>query len=183
MLNKENITQQAISNKEIIQSANDTNIITNIYNLSYDNFYFYEQDIKDVIIFFNKNINNITQTDFPLINPVKLTEKNILNKMSLETFNSIKNKDLSYFGKIRSFLKNPKNEEYVTMYNNTTTDLQEIVKAHIGSIDTFDKIFLSLYQYIISKSTDDKDFMKIRTKILLFLHFMYYNCDIGLNPN
>lgn len=182
MLNNESVNQQAISNGNVYQSANDTNITTNYISISIDNFSFYEQDIKDVIIFFNSNINNIKQLDFPKIDSVELEKKNALNKLSPEIFQSIQNKDLSHFGKIRSFLKNPKNEIYVTMYNNTITELQEIVLANINLIDSFDKIFVALYQYVISNCKEDKSFMKIRTKILLFLHFMYYNCDIGVNP-
>lgn len=70
---------------------------------------------------------------------IDIEDKNRKNKLSQTYFNEINEKSLPQFGKIRAFLKDPRNEEYVEMYENTVTDLQNIVLTHINSVDSFEK--------------------------------------------
>nr|DAU88792.1 MAG TPA: hypothetical protein [Caudoviricetes sp.] len=181
LLGNSGITQEAYSGEDTYQAGRDNNITKITYAaLSSDNIFFYDDDIKDVIEFFYENLDSLNDTPFPDNKPIDLLSKNLKNKLTNNYFEEIKEKYLPQFGKIRSFLGNPRNEKYVKMYITTTEELQSLCLSLIPSVDCFDKIFQLLYQYIIRKREKDTKFMKIRTKVLLFLHFMYYNCDIGI---
>ncbi|EGT3605392.1 hypothetical protein FKF97_03010 [Clostridium perfringens] len=173
-------------NNSIEQNANNSNFVNqagnDIYNYFLNqvpDFEFYEQDIKEVILFFSesiKNDNTFINIDFDAI---KIKEKNKINHVSKECNELIVNKSLPKFGKINSFLTNPANEEYLTMYNSITFELQQLILGQFTEYKSFDNIFSSLYQHIIKNAKSDHAFMKVRTNVLVFLHFMYYNCDIG----
>lgn len=182
MLNtNKSISQEAISNKSSYQAGRDVNAIEiNIAPIDISNFSFYEEDIKETILFFHRNINSFKDTPFPDNKAIIIEKKNRLNNLSLEYFNDIKRDYLPYFGKIRDFLQNPKNYQYVDMYNSTVLELKSIVTAIRPHCIKFDTIFPLLYGRLINTYNNDKDFMRIRSKIYLFLHFMYYNCDIGI---
>lgn len=183
MLRKNDINQKAISLQgKINQAGRDNNINNyNYYNQNdLENITFYEDDIKEVIIFFNKCMDNISDSVCIDLKMIEIEEKNKKNKLSEIYFNEIRENSLSQFGKIKSFLKDSRNEEYVSMYERTVKDLQNIVLTYINSVDSFEKIITKLYRYIVDAQRNDKAFMKIRTKIIIFLHFMYYNCDIGI---
>lgn len=66
------------------------------------------------------------------------------------------------------------------MYNSTVLELKSIVAAIRPQCIKFDTIFPLLYGRLIDTYNHDKGFMRIRSKVYLFLHFMYYNCDIGI---
>ena len=175
MLNK-TLEQTAIGNGIFKQSGRD--LIDNSVNItvipSFDDFFIYEDDIKD-------NMATFIDTPFPNNSSILIDDKNILNNLSEDYYNSIILKNsLPHFGKIFNFLENPRNSKYVDIYYSITEELQNIVLAIKPTYSSFDLIFNFLYKTIASKCTADKQFMKNRTKVLLFLHFMYYNCDIGL---
>ncbi|MBN1077742.1 ABC-three component system protein [Clostridium botulinum] len=174
--NKNLMNQQAYSCRDTLQAARDINF----YTININDLYFYEDDIKEVITFFNSNISKFKDDPFPDTTPIEIKKKNKLNNLSKSYFDGIKDKYLSLFGKIRSFLSNPANSDYVNMYINTTEELNPLSISLLSSVGTFDTVFVLLYNHIIKNCKDDKAFMKIRTKVLLFLHFMYYNCDIGI---
>ncbi|MFR5471109.1 MAG: ABC-three component system protein [Romboutsia sp.] len=184
MLGRSNINQNETSSSgQINQAGRDNNVNNYSFNFSIsdiENITFYEDEIKDVIIFFNKCKDDISPPMYTDLKSIDIEDKNRKNKLSQTYFNEINEKSLPQFGKIRAFLKDPRNEEYVEMYENTVTDLQNIVLTHINSVDSFEKIITKLYQYVVDAQRDDKSFIKIRKKVLLFLHFMYYNCDIGI---
>lgn len=182
MLNtNSNISQQAVSLKNTYQAGRDVKSIEiNIAPIDISSFSFYEEDIKETIVFFHKNINSFKDIPFPDNKAVILEKKNILNNLSKEYFENIKRDYLPFFGKIRDFLQNPKNHEYVDMYNSTVLELKSIVAAIRPQCIKFDTIFPLLYGRLIDTYNHDKGFMRIRSKVYLFLHFMYYNCDIGI---
>ena len=179
MLNKSNNTlQTAFSGNDTYQSGNDINIIK-MAPIDIANFSFYEEDIKEIILFFNNNLGQFKDNPFPNNKSISIVNKNKLNNLSEEYFKDINENYLSFFGRIRDFLTNPKNSTFVNMYNSTASELNAIVMAIRPSLLNFDAVFPLLYSRIIELCKHDKNFMKTRTKIYLFLHFMYYNCDIG----
>lgn len=182
MLRRSNINQNATSlNGQVNQAGRDNNILNiTIKQDELENITFYEEDIKEVIVFFNECNKNSIQPLFMDFQPIEIEVKNKKNKLSELYFNEIKKNSLPQFGKIKAFLKDSRNEEYVEMYNNTVIDLQNIVITHISKVDSFEVIITKLYEYIVKSQRDDRAFMKIRSKVILFLHFMYYNCDIGI---
>ncbi|WP_099336443.1 ABC-three component system protein [Clostridium cadaveris] len=184
LIDNSKISQTADATGNVIQSGNDTNIsIINQefqFNLNPEDLYFYDEDIKNLIIFFTKNLGNISEIPFPDNEPIDLDKKNKKNKLSDDYFKRIQETHLPQFGQIRSFLRNPKNCEYVDMYLSTTEELQTHIYALLPKLNSFDLIFSLITQIILKNNSNDQQFMRIRTKVLLFLHFMYYNCDIGI---
>lgn len=177
MLNKIEITQTAHAQGDVLQAARDINVIK--YCTDYNIMRFYEDDIKEIIIFFSNVSNNINETNFIDNSSIPIEKKNEINNLSEDYFETIKSKSLPVFNKIQSFLSDPKNDYFVELYQNTTEDLQEKISANRHKVDKFQEIFDLLKTYIIESNRGDKTFLKYRNKIVLFLHFMYYNCDIG----
>lgn len=142
---------------------------------------FYEKDLKDMIIYFHENRTEIGEdlsnyiTKFESIDKEK---KNELNKLSKEYFDFIKKSSIQYFEEIERFLKDPKNEKYTLMYGNTINDLQEAIIVERSRFDTFDQIMKHLVDYVVKRNEDNlKD---RRNFVRVFIHFMYFNCDIGV---
>lgn len=177
MLNRKScVTQNAVSNNSY-QAGRDINIVERIDMCDFE---FYEEDIKETILFFNKNIGSLKDIPFPDNKGIAICRKNTINNLSESYFKLIEEDYLPLFGKIRDFLRNPKNEEYVEMYNNSVAEIKIIVEIQRRKFQAFEEMFKVLYNYLIKACKEDKNFMRIRTKAYLFLHFMYYNCDIGI---
>lgn len=141
---------------------------------------FYEKDIQDVILLFD-DMNNIFDTNFSqegnmLLN-IDKREKNILNNLSNEYFQFILDQSLAYFTEIESFLKDPKNRKYNLKYRNTVSDLQAFI---IQNREKF-LSFMDIIEYIVKciVGLDREDILERRSLVRIFVHFMYFNCDIG----
>jgi hypothetical protein len=137
---------------------------------------FDENDLKEIINSFSKidkkkgNLPNIPKRD--------IEKKNELNNLSKEYFNNVIKRNLLYLEQIREFLTNPINAEYLGKYENTIDDINEEIVVHRDEFDKFDLIFNYLYKFIIENNSELKS---NRSLVRLFLHYMYYNCDIGIN--
>lgn len=141
---------------------------------------FYEQDLKDIIIKFHdmrNELKQISKNAIPDLKYTKLAEKNELNTLSKEYFEFIKEKSLLYFSQIDDFLSAVKNRTYKEYYENTVSDLQEIILIKRNEFDKFEEIIHLLYNYVLEKSPE---LNCKRSLIRTFLHYMYANCDIGV---
>lgn len=141
---------------------------------------FYEKDIKKVIIVFSEQSKGIANqaesyiTSFDLINKI---EKNELNNLSSDYFEFLKSHSLQYFEEIETFLKNPINEEYTRMYANTISDLQAKISLERNRFTEFEFLIEHLVDFIVENNADGlRDLRKV---VRVFIHFMYFNCDIG----
>ncbi len=141
---------------------------------------FYEKELRDVIIVFSDEIKAISTeaksyiTSFTVIDKEK---KNELNNLSKDYFEFIKSHSLQYFEEIEKFLRDPKNEAYMRMYSNTVSDLQDIIIIERSRFNEFEHIIKHLVDFIVSNNGAKlKDIRKI---VRVFIHFMYFNCDIG----
>lgn len=143
---------------------------------------FYEKDIQEIILLFDKSKERIADeldkksnsSDYVFINK---EEKNRLNQLSDEYFDFIKQDSLPYFLDIDGFLKDPAHREYRRKYENTTSDIKAyMVKNH----DAFGS-FMDLLEAIIEiiADQDNKNLFDCRRLVRTFVHFMYWNCDIG----
>jgi len=104
-------------------------------------------------------------------------KKNELNNLSKDYFEFIKSHSLQYFEEIENFLREPKNETYTRMYSNTVSDLQDAITIDRNRYNEFDHIIKHLVDYIVDNNEDKlRDIRKI---VRVFIHFMYFNCDIG----
>jgi hypothetical protein len=141
---------------------------------------FYEKELRDVIIVFSEQSKAISTeaksyiTSFTVIDKEK---KNELNNLSKDYFEFLKNHSLQYFEEIKKFLRDPKNETYMKMYGNTVSDLQAQIILERSRFTDFMHLVEHLVAYTVGNYEGEmKDLRKI---VRVFLHFMYFNCDIG----
>ncbi len=141
---------------------------------------FYEQDIRNVIVLFSKN------TDWISIRPINndgdieyvdKTKKNLLNNVDDVYFKDIKDSSLKYFRDIDKFLHDPINSEYLVMYLNTVSDLRSYILRN-ESTHSFIDMLESIIEQIVGLDCN-QDIHKVRALVRVFVHFMYWNCDIG----
>lgn len=141
---------------------------------------FFEKDLRDVILVFSEQSKSISTevksyiTSYTVIDKEK---KNELNNLSISYFDFIKNHSLQYFEDIETFLRDPKNENYMKMYSNTVSDLQEAITVERDRFNEFEHIIKHLADYTVGNNEEKlRDLRKI---VRVFIHFMYFNCDIG----
>lgn len=138
---------------------------------------FNEKDLKKIILSFSKislkksNLSEIPQSR-------NIEKKNDINKLSKDYFNNVIKKNLTYFRQVKEFLENPINENYLNKYQNTIDDINVEIIIYRDDYDKFEELINYLYKRILSNAPDLDN---KRSLIRLFLHYMYYNCDIGKN--
>ncbi|WP_298766353.1 ABC-three component system protein [uncultured Polaribacter sp.] len=137
---------------------------------------FDENDLKEIINSFSKVDKK--KGNLPKIPKRDIEKKNELNNLSKDYFNNVIKRNLLYIEQIREFLTNPINTEYLGKYENTIDDINEEIVVHRDEFDKFDLIFNYLYKFIVENNPELKS---NRSLVRLFLHYMYYNCDIGIN--
>ncbi|OAV72939.1 hypothetical protein Barb6_00687 [Bacteroidales bacterium Barb6] len=141
---------------------------------------FYERDLRDIIVAFSEKRTDISTTAKDYLTSYTIIDKerkNELNNLSQEYFDFIKSHSLQYFDEIERFLHNPKNDTYTKMYSNTVSDLQEVITIERNRFNEFEYIIKHIVDYVVSNNADKlKDLRQI---VRVFVHFMYFNCDIG----
>ncbi len=138
---------------------------------------FNENDLKDIVIAFSQL--DIRKGDLPEIPKDRnIEKKNEINKLSEEYFNDVIKRNLTYFEQINEFLQNPDNKKLLDKYNNTIDDLNEEITIHRDEYEKFEMILNHLYKIVLNKFPE---LNSKRALIRVFLHYMYYNCDIGKN--
>lgn len=170
---------QIIAGKDNKSAGRDINEINHIYNYNPHPIRFFENDLKELICVFSDEIDvisNIVEITTDLKRP-KIEEKNELNNLSKLYFEHIKKDNLVYFDKITNFLKDPRNENFLKSYLSTTNEINRKIVCKRNEFKSFEVIFDAIYDYIVEKANNDLPFDK--DLIWVFLHFMYYNCDIG----
>ncbi len=142
---------------------------------------FFEEDIKNTISAFSAaNIKTSKAELFRIqseFQKIPIEEKNKLNKLGEEYFNELFKRSYVEFVKIKQFLENPINKNYKDKYNNTVNDIQEEIIIKRDEYHNFEEILHHLYKFILSNL--DESLLKHRNLIRVFLHYMYYHCDIG----
>jgi hypothetical protein len=140
---------------------------------------FYEADIRNVIVLFSKNSNWMDTEPIKDVSCLDYTDKeckNALNKVNDAYFTDIKENSLKYFRDIEKFLKDPKNAEYRQMYINTVYDLRGYILRNTDKY-TFVELLESIIEHIVGNN--NLDIFKVRALVRVFVHFMYWECDIG----
>ena len=141
---------------------------------------FNEKELRDVIIVFSQQVSNIANEASDFITTFDIVDKetkNQLNKLSKDYFEFIKSHSLQYFEQIDLFLKDPKNTNYMQMYSRTVSDLQAKI---LLDRDKFHD-FMNLMEHLIDFTVQNNEQLlnELRDKVRVFIHFMYFNCDIG----
>lgn len=140
---------------------------------------FYEKDLQEIVVAFSEtkissNVVRAIQSD---LTRIPIEEKNRLNKLGKTYFDNILKDSFSDFEKIKCFLEDPINNEYKNKYVNTVSDLQDEIIVHREEYNAFEEILNHLYKLILDKTNEN--LMMNRKPIRVFLHYMYFNCDIG----
>lgn len=141
---------------------------------------FYESDIRDVIVLFSNNTSWIDTSPVKDTTPFEFAEKerkNVLNNIDETYFNEIKSHSLPFFQLIEIFLQDPRNLQYRAKYLNTVSDLRGYIQKHFDACSLKD-----MMEYIIETITGadtDSDVFRVRALVRVFVHYMYWNCDIG----
>lgn len=141
---------------------------------------FYEKDIRDVIVLFGKNSNWMNAepvADKAVFDYIDKERKNALNEVDDTYFADIKDNSLKYFRDIEKFLRDPKNTQYRQMYLNTVSDLRGYILRNIDKY-TFVELLESIIENIVGDDTG-LDIFKVRALVRVFVHFMYWECDLG----
>ena len=141
---------------------------------------FYEEDLKDIIVSFsdidfsNDDLQEIQRKN----DKIKIEYKNDLNKLSKEYFNNSLKRSMKDFTEIEHFFKSPKNKKLAKMYDNTIDDIQSKILVKRSDFHTFEEIIEYLYDYMLNKQ---ELFLKDNRRLIrVFLHYMYFHCDIGI---
>lgn len=141
---------------------------------------FYEKDIRDVILLFakdrgwKKNAVPVRNDDLIYIDKI---QKNKLNDVDDAYFSSIKDHSLKFFDSIETFLKDPRNSDLLDMYENTVADLRGYILKNLDQ-HSFTQILEFIIESIVGEPADSDIFRK-RSLVRIFVHYMYWNCDIG----
>ncbi|CAI9681950.1 ABC-three component system protein [Elizabethkingia anophelis] len=184
--------ETGISNVEIIgkESLNDLYINKNkaiikefALDLNHIPFDFSEEDIKKIILEFKGQLPKLLEDiktkvievkfDFDRI---KIEEKNKKNELSKDYYeNEILAHSLQDFEKISSFLSNPMNDDIKEQYFDIASELRNIIQIKRDNFAGFEEVFLFIF-----KKVCDGDSFKGKRHIYTLLHYMYYDCLIGI---
>lgn len=141
---------------------------------------FYEEDLKDIIVSFsdidfsNDDLQEIKRKN----DKIKIEDKNRLNSLSEKYFNHSLKRSIKEFAEIEHFFKSPKNSKLARMYDNTIDDIQSKILVKRSEFYTFEQVLEYLYDYMLNKH--ELVLKDNRRLIRVFLHYMYFHCDIGL---
>ena len=142
---------------------------------------FYEDDICAVLEEFDNYVEEIEQviveeSNFEL-DYIEKPEKNRLNNLSEEYFEYMTEEYLSYFYKIDEFLKAPQNKEHLKKYKNTAKGLNMRIAVIRKNYQYFEDVLLEFVNAVENSKNDNMK--EHRILFMVFLHYMYWNCDIG----
>ncbi|MBN9033861.1 MAG: hypothetical protein J0I23_29130 [Rhizobiales bacterium] len=109
---------------------------------------------------------------------LKMPVKNKLNGVSDEYYQQvIVGQSMPHFERVGQFLQNPRNQEFAALYHDAADELKQKIIAKRAQFGAFDDIFLFMYEQIQQK----KDALKGKRRLItILLHYMYFNCDIGI---
>jgi len=177
-----NVNNQVLGLERINKWLKDYPLIAKRHNLSklLLPLQFYEEDLKEIVLTFceidfeSDEIKIIERKN----DRISIEKKNELNSMSQAYFDDIFQRSIKEFSYIEDFFKDPKNRKLNKKYNNTIDDIQSKILVKRDEFSTFEEILEFLYDYIFAlhKETLKDD----RRLIRIFLHYMYFHCDIGV---
>ena len=139
-------------------------------------------DLAEIIEVFAKNEDIYPSPDDLIeikeIKRKKFTEKNKNNNLSDEYAEVIKThmfKD-GHYDEITNFLNHPDNVHLKKLYEETAEEFKIKIITYKREYDSFEKILNYIYERLVDR---DPDLKRNKRKTRVFLHYMYYFCDIG----
>ncbi|WP_163398652.1 ABC-three component system protein [Flavobacterium fluviatile] len=177
IIGKETINRYLNQNKNIVKLFE-----LNKHHIPFD---FSEEEIKDIILEFKKQLSKISEDIKTKVEEVKydfdkieIEEKNKKNLLSKDYFeNEILSRSLLEFTKIQIFLEDDKNSEFRDYYFDITSELSALITLKRDNFDMFDEVLVFIYQKLADNNNNLKGGKR---HISTLLHYMYMNCEIGL---
>jgi Uri superfamily endonuclease len=102
--------------------------------------------------------------------------KNKINKLTKGYYLYIQSDSLPHFGNVKRFLEDPRNEALRVTYHDAADDLKARIVTFRERFHTFDEVLTYLYDQIVNGSADLQGKKRL---VRIFLHYMYFDCDIG----
>jgi hypothetical protein len=178
IIGKETINDRYLNQyKEIVRQYK-----LDLHHIPFD---FSDEEIKDIILTFKQQLSSIEKDlkeevdrikhDFSYIDKKEKNKKNRLTEVYFQ--NEVEAKSLMDFEKIERFLALPQNEEIKDNYFDVVSELSNLITIKRDNFDAFEEIFWLIYTMICDGS---KELKGTKRHVMTFLHYMYYNCEIGL---
>ncbi len=139
-------------------------------------------ELAEIIEIFAKDNNAYPSMDeLDSVKEIKRKEfaqKNITNKLSDEYAKIISHHMFrdGHYDEITNFLNHPQNSELKRLYEETAEELKIKIITYQNEYESFELILNYMYDRLIDR---DPDLRKNKRKTRVFLHYMYYFCDIG----
>lgn len=176
IIGKESLNDLYINpNRDIIKEFK-----LDLHHIPFD---FSEQEIKEIITEFHTElpkIGSILTAEVDRIkfdfDRIKIEEKNKKNSLSNEYYeNEILSHSLQDFEKIETFLSDSRNEDFKEQYFDIAAELRNIIQLKRDNFTCFEEIFIFIF-----KKISDGNRIRGKRHIFTLLHYMYYECLIGV---
>lgn len=138
----------------------------------------FPDELRDIITRFHIHWHGIvsdTEAKYTFDHP-GMKKKNKLNKLSQTYFEYVEENSSSYFHQLDKFLTDPVNRDLQEFYDTFTDELRGKLIAKRDNFDTFEDVFLYLYDHVIDSIPELKPKRRL---VNVFLHYMYCRCDVG----
>ena len=143
-------------------------------------FRFDAEELREVIVALHDYTDGGSDSAFDSardFEKIAIVDKNRLNGVSPLYHKEIIVPDVAQFPRIEDFLKNPRNKEFADLYHDSANDLKPKILVNRDRFPAFDNVFLHLSEEI----QRERDALRGRRRMVrTLLHYMYWNCDIGL---
>lgn len=177
IIGKETINNNLNQHKETVRLYR-----LDLHHIPFD---FSDEEIKNIILAFKQQLQSIENDIKAEVDRIKhdfifidKKEKNKINRLGEEYFrNEIAAKSLMDFEKIERFLALPQNEEMKDYYFDVVSELSNLITVKRDNFEAFEEIFLFIYKNVCDGSNELKG---TKRHVMTLLHYMYYNCEIGL---
>lgn len=133
--------------------------------------------IIDMAEWYSAKCNGVVNVDLYYAG---MAVKNVKNNLTPSFYaNYLIPESLPHFKRIRDFLTDPRNEEYLAAYQVVSTEVKYYIAENRDRHDTFEAFFTDIYQGVIDNLPLLNGGRKKLVRILL--HYMYCDCDIGIS--
>jgi hypothetical protein len=141
-----------------------------------------DEDIKNCISILKRDFGSLESLRTS-IEPRKgddfIIRKNTINNVSWDFFKEKIRGHLKYNKEINDFLSDPINKASQESYFGVTQEIQNYYQEQKQPY-SFEGIFGEVFSKI---STYNDEVPGLNVKLKILLHNMYFNCDVGNNPN
>lgn len=142
----------------------------------------YESDIKKCIEILKRDFWSVPSIEdsFKRKDDEFILRKNQVNNVSWDFFQDKIRWHLMYNSLIVDFLNDEINKEARNDYLEVAKAIQDFYKNTIPKFSSFEDVFREIFQKI---NCYEDNIAGIDIKLKILLHTMYFNCDIGTNPD